>query len=208
MLKALIVRDIVRKQKIRNVQLLDKLIDYLMDNVGSITSVRSITDTLESNRTKADHKTIGKYIDYLCNSFAFYKIRRYDIRGKKYLRSDDKYYLSDQSFRYARLGIKNMDYGHILENIVAIELLRRGFETYVGVLYKKEVDFVTIRNGKTNYIQVAYDISEPSTLERELSPLRQIRDNYPKILLARTYQPEYEIDGVRVIDVADWLLGK
>ena len=207
-LKALIVRDIVRKQKIRNVQLLDKLIDYLMDNVGNITSVRSITDTLESNRTKADHKTIGKYIDYLCNSFAFYKIRRYDIRGKKYLRSDDKYYLSDQSFRYARLGIKNMDYGHILENIVAIELLRRGFETYVGVLYKKEVDFVTIRNGKTNYIQVAYDISEPSTLERELSPLRQIRDNYPKILLARTYQPEYEIDGVRVIDVADWLLGK
>lgn len=91
-----------------------------------------------------------------------------------------------------------MDYWHILENIVAIELLRRGFETYVGVLYKREVDFVTIRNGKTNYIQVAYDISEPSTLERELSPLRQIRDNYPKNLLARTYQPESEIEGVRV----------
>ena len=116
-LNALVVRDIVSKYKLRNEQLLHALIDYLMDNVGNLTSIRSIADTLESSRMKADHKTIGKYVDALCKAFAFYRFRRYDIRGKRYLRSEDKYYLVDQSFRFARLGTKNMDYGRVLENI-------------------------------------------------------------------------------------------
>ena len=151
-LNALIVRDIVNKNKLRNEPLLHQLIDFLMDNIGSVTSVRTITNTLESNGMKTDHKTVGKYITYLCRSFAFYRIRRYDIKGKKYLQSEDKYYLSDQSFRYARLGTKNMDYGRVLENIVAIELLRRGYEVYVGVLYKKEIDFVCTKQGERIYI--------------------------------------------------------
>lgn len=204
-LNALVVRDIVSKYKLRNEQLLHALIDYLMDNVGNITSIRSIANTLESNRTKADHKTIGKYIDALCKAFAFYRVRRYDIRGKKYLKSEDKYYLVDQGFRFARLGTKNMDYGRILENIVAMELLRRGYEVYVGVLYQKEIDFVAIRQGEKLYIQVANSISDEKTFVREVSPLLAVKDAYPKMLIARTYQPEYQHEGIRIVDAADWL---
>lgn len=202
---ALIVRDIINKYKIRNVPLLHELIDFLMDNIGNIVSVRSITDSLAKNKTKADHKTIGKYIDYLCRAFAFYRIRRYDIKGKRYLKSEDKYYLSDHSFKYARLGTKNMDYGHVLENIVATELIRRGYEIYIGVLRKKEVDFVAIKHGSKEYIQVSYDISEQKTFEREISPLLNIPDAYAKTLIARTYQPEYQYEGIRIIDAAEWL---
>ena len=123
------------KYQLRNEPLLHELIDFLMDNIGNVTSVRTIADTLTSGKKKADHKTIGKDIDALCKAFAFYRIRRYDIRGKRYLRSEDKYYLTDHSFRFARLGTKNMDLGRMLKNIVAVELLRRGYEVYVGVLY-------------------------------------------------------------------------
>lgn len=204
-LNALIVRDIVNKYKLRNEPLLHQIIDFLMDNIGNVTSVRTITDTLSSNRLNADHKTVGKYIDYLCKAFAFYKIRRYDIKGKKYLRSEDKYYLSDQSFRYARLGTKNMDSGRILENIVAIELLRRGYEVYVGVLYQKEIDFVCMKQGEKLYIQVAYDISEEKTFQREVDPLLKINDAYPKMVIARTYQPTWQHEGIQIIDAAQWL---
>ena len=204
-LNALVVRDIVSKYKLRNEQLLHALIDYLMDNVGNLTSIRSIADTLESSRMKADHKTIGKYVDALCKAFAFYRFRRYDVRGKRYLRSEDKYYLVDQSFRFARLGTKNMDYGRVLENIVAMELLRRGYEVFVGVLYKKEIDFVAIKQGEKLYIQVANNISEEKTFEREVSPLLAIKDAFPKMLIARTYQPEYQHEGIRIVDAAEWL---
>ena len=204
-LNALVVRDIVSKYKLRNEQLLHALIDSLMDNIGTLTSIRSIADTLESSRMKADHKTIGKYVDALCKAFAFYRFRRYDVRGKRYLRSEDKYYLVDQSFRFARLGTKNMDYGRVLENIVAMELLRRGYEVYVGVLYKKEIDFVAIKQGEKLYIQVANNISEEKTFEREVSPLLAIKDAFPKMLIARTYQPEYQHEGIRIVDAAEWL---
>lgn len=207
-LNALVVRDIMNKYKIKNEPLLHALIDYLMDNIGNLTSMRSIADTLESNKTKSDHKTIGKYVDALCKAFAFYRIRRYDIRGKRYLRSEDKFYLVDQGFRFARLGTKNMDYGRALENIVAMELLRRGYEVYVGALYKKEIDFVAIRRGEKLYIQVANSISEEKTFEREVSSLLAIKDAYPKMLIARTYQPEYQHEGIRVVDAADWLSSK
>ena len=205
-LNALVVRDIIDKYKIRNEPLLHILIDFLMDNIGSEISVRSITDALSGNRTEADHKTIGKYIEYLCRAFAFYRVRRYDIKGKKYLRSADKYYLSDHSFKYARLGTKNMDYGHVLENIVAIELIRRGYEIYVGVAGGKEVDFIAMKHGNRAYIQVSYDITEQKTFDREITPLLKIGDAYPKMIIARTYQPEYQYEGIRIIDAAEWLM--
>lgn len=202
---ALIVRDIIRRYKIRNVHLLNKLIDFLMDNIGNITSVRKIADTLTSNKIKTNDKTVGKYIDYLCNAFAFYRIRRYDISGKKYLTTDDKFYLSDHSFKFARLGTKNLNIGRVIENVVAIELLRRGYEVYVGTMYHGEIDFVAMKQNEKIYFQVADDISHEETFKREVSPLLKIKDAYPKILLARTRQKEFQYEGIRVINVADWL---
>lgn len=201
----LIVRDIRQKYKIRNTGLMDRLVDYLMDNISNLTSARNIADTLTVNKDKIDHKTVGAYIQYLCNAFAFYKIRRYDIQGKKYLTTNDKYYLSDHTFRYAKLGTKNMNYGRALENIVAIELLRRGYEVYVGVLYKKEIDFVAIKRNEKVYIQVSDNISEETTFQREVQPLLSIKDAYPKMLIARTGYEEYQYEGVKIIDIADWL---
>lgn len=162
--QTLIIRDIRQKYKIRNTALMDRIVDFLMDNISNLSSARSITDALKNNRDNINHKTVGKYIDYLCNAFAFYRVRRYDIQGKKYLSTNDKYYLSDHTFRYAKLGTKNMDYGRVMENIVAIELLRRGYEVYAGVLYKKEIDFVAIKRSEKIYIQVSDNISDEKHL--------------------------------------------
>ena len=202
----LIVRDIRQKYKIRNSVLMDRLVDFLMDNISNLTSARNIADTLTSNKDKINHKTINSYIQYLCNAFAFYKIRRYDIQGKKYLSSNDKYYLSDHSFRYAKLGTRNLDYGRVMENIVAIELLRRGYEVYIGVLYKKEIDFVAIKRNEKIYIQVSDNISDSATFEREITPLIQIKDAYPKMIIARTRHEQYDYEGISIIDIADWLI--
>ncbi len=201
----LIVRDIRQKYNIKNSHLMDKLSDYLMDNISNLTSTRNIADTLTNNSDLINHKTVGKYMQYLCNAFAFYKVRRYDIKGKKYLSSNDKYYLSDHTFRYAELGTKDLDYGRVLENIVAIELLRRGYEVYVGVLYKKEIDFVALKRNEKIYIQVSDNLSDPKTFNREVSPLLAIKDAYPKIIIARTRHDEYQYEGIKIIDIADWL---
>ena len=202
----LIVRDIRKKYKIKNIQLMDKIVDFLMDNISNLSSARSIANTLTNANEKTNHNTISTYMQYLCNAFAFYRIRRYDIKGKKYLTSNDKYYLSDHAFRYAKLGTKNMDYGRMLENIVTIELLRRGYEVYVGVLHKKEIDFVAIKRNEKIYIQVSDNISDEKTFEREVTPLLQIKDAYPKMVIARTQHDEYQYEGIRIIDISDWLL--
>lgn len=204
----LIVRDIRQKYKIRNTQLMDRISDFLMDNISNLFSARNITNAVCGTDEKIHHTTVNSYIQYLCNAFAFYKIRRYDIKGKKYLSSNDKYYLCDHAFRYAKLGTKNMDYGRMLENIVAIELLRRGYEVYVGILYKTEIDFVAIKRNEKIYIQVSDNISDKKTFEREISSLLKIKDAYPKILIARTHHDEYQYDGIKIIDIADWLLNK
>ena len=202
----LILRDIRQKYNIKNPILMDRISQFLMDNVSNLTSARSIADTLTSNKDKINHKTIGNYLTYLCNAFAFYKFRRYDIKGKKYLASNDKYYLSDHAFRYAKLGTKNLDNGRMIENIVAMELLRRGYEVYIGVLYKKEIDFVAIKRNEKIYIQVSDNITHPETFKREVEPLLKIKDAYPKMVIARTRNPEYLYEGIRIVDVADWLL--
>ncbi|MBQ2865161.1 MAG: ATP-binding protein [Clostridia bacterium] len=204
----LIVRDIRKKYKIRNMQLMDRLVDFLMDNISNLTSARNITNAFSSLKEKVSHVTVSLYMNYLCNAFAFYKVRRYDIKGKRYLASNDKYYLSDHTFRYAKLGTRNMDSGRILENIVAIELLRRGYEVYAGVLYQKEIDFVALKRSEKIYIQVSDSISDSKTFEREVSPLLQIKDAYPKMVIARTRSFEYQYEGIRVVDIADWLLGE
>ncbi len=201
----LIIRDIKQKYKIRNVNLLEKLNDFMLDNIGTEVSTQKLANTLTSNQQKINNKTIGSYLSYLCNAFAFYKIRRYDIRGKKYLASQDKYYLADHAFKYAKLGTKNMDYGRVYENIVAIELLRRGFEVYTGVLHKKEIDFVAVSQNKKVYIQVSDDISAENTFAREISPLLSITDAFPKVIIARTKHDEYQHEGIRILDIANFL---
>lgn len=203
-----IAKDIVRKFKIENEDLLNMITDYLMDNVGSKTSIRNIANTLTSNTYKTNDKTCGAYIDYLCRSFLFYPFKRYDVKGKRYLESDKKYYLADLSFRYAIIGTKNADYGHLYENIVAIELLRRGYEVYVGQTGTREIDFVAVKDGFKTYIQVCDDISRPETRQREITPLLETKDAYPKMIIARTKHPESQIEGVRIVDIARWLVSQ
>lgn len=202
----LIVRDIQRKYRIRNMPLMERLCDYLIDNISNQTSSRSVAAVLTSAQIKTNDRTISSYIKYLCNAFAFYKVRRYDIQGKRYLTSNDKYYLSDHSFKYAKLGTKNADHGRIIENIVAIELMRRGYELYAGMLYKKEIDFVAIKRSEKLYIQVTGSLDDPDTFRREVEPLLKIRDAYPRMILTRTRQEAYQYEGIQIIDVADWLL--
>ena len=204
--KRVYIKDIVERYKLKDDEVLDALIDALSSAIGSLTNPHNLANAAGTlmKRNTSDH-TIKNYLDYLEDAYLFVSAQRYDIKGKRYLKSEDKYYLVDHSFRFARLGTRNMDYGRVLENIVAIELLRRGYEVYVGVLYKKEIDFVALKQGEKHYIQVANDISEPKTFEREVKPLLAIKDAYPKMIIARTYQPEYQYEGIRIIDAAEWL---
>ena len=206
--KTLIVRDINEKYNIKNNELLDNLTNFMMDNISNITSVRNITNSLNKFDNTLNHKTIGSYIQYLCDAFLFYKVKRYDIQGKRYLESLDKYYLVDQTFKYAKLGIKNMNYGRSYENIVAIELLRRGYDIYVGELYNTEIDFVAMKRNEKIYIQVSDNIEDEKTFNREVNSLLKIKDAYPKILIARTKHNNYLYEGIQIYDIAKWLMEK
>lgn len=204
--ETIIERDLIKRKKIRNKILLKKISSFLIDNVSNLTSINNVANIISDKLMPTNDKTVGSYIEYLCQAYLFYKIPRYDIKGKKYLASSEKYYLSDHAFKYALLGKKDMNYGRIYENIVAIELLRRGYELYVGMLYKKEIDFVAIKRNEKIYIQVSADISDSCTFEREVQSLLNIKDAYPKMLIARTKQPEYLYEGIRIIDISEWLL--
>ena len=206
--KTLIVRDINEKYNIKNNELLDNLTNFMMDNISNITSIRNITNSLNKFDNTLNHKTIGSYIQYLCNAFLFYKVKRYDIQGKRYLESLDKYYLVDQTFKYAKLGIKNMNYGRSYENIIAIELLRRGYDIYVGELYNTEIDFVAMKRNEKIYIQVSDNIEDEKTFNREVNSLLKIKDAYPKVLIARTKHDNYLYEGIQIYDIARWLMEK
>jgi hypothetical protein len=201
----ILTRDLTEKYNLTDAHALIQVANYLMDNIGNITSPNNVSGGLTANSTSTSHVTVRRYIQYLCNAFVFYKVDRYDIRGRKYLESLNKYYLSDTGIRFAMLGKRNMDWGRVYENIVFLELKRRGYEVYVGKLYQKEVDFVIVRGNEKAYVQVSDNIAENTTFEREVSPLLSIKDAYPKLLIARTRHEEYDYQGIKIFDIAHWL---
>ena len=204
--RTVIMRDLAQKYKLPDTAMLERLAEFMLDNAGNLNSPNRIADSLTAAGSQANHVTIGRYIGYLEDAFMFYGAKRYDIRGKKRLETIEKHYVADTGMRYAVLGTRNMDWGRMYENLVYLELVRRGWEVYVGKLYQKEVDFVARRGSEQVYLQVSDDVSDPATLKRETSPLLAIRDAYPKVLVARTGHPEYTVDGVVVANLADWLV--
>ena len=204
--RTIIERDLFQKYKLRNRKELMQLSDFMMDNISNLTSPHSICTELNKDNSQITEKTVAKYITYLEKAFVLYAANRFDLKGKKYLRSNSKYYVADHGIRYAVLGTRNIDYGRTYENIVYLELRRRGYDVYVGKLYKKEIDFVATRQSEKIYIQVSDDISQETTFKREYEPLLAIKDGYPKIIIARTKHPLYQYEGIRIFDIANWLL--
>lgn len=202
----ILLRDLVDKYHLADATLMRRISSFLMDNVSNTSSARNVSNVLTAEGDKTNHVTARNYINLLCNAFVFYEALRYDVRGKAQLQSLNKYYIADTGIRYAVLGRRNMDWGRMLENIVYIELLRRGYEVYVGKLYQKEVDFVALKGDEKIYIQVSDNITNNETFTREIEPLLMIKDAYPKMILARTRNDDTDYEGVRIADIATWLL--
>lgn len=204
----IIVKDIATRKKISDTGILRSISEFMFSSVGNILSVKKIADTLTSNGRNISVHTVQSYLDSLVESFIFNRVSRYDIKGKQYLSSGEKYYATDVTMRYALLGRKYFDLGHILENIVYLELLRRGYKVYIGKSGDKEVNFVAENSKGVIYFQVAYTVRDENTLKRELSALESINDHYPKFILTMDLDPEVDYNGIRKINVLDWLMDK
>lgn len=204
----ILVKDIIDRKKIADTNVLKSVTQFIFDNIGLELSSKRIADTLTSNGRKSDPKTIEKYVSSLEESFIINKANRYNIKGKEYLKSLEKYYVSDIGLRNFMLGKKAMDVGHILENIIYLELLRRGYSVYVGKIDDMEIDFVAQNQQGNFYIQVAASVRDENTLKRELRSLQTIKDNYPKILLTLDDDPECDYEGITRKNALDWLVKK
>ena len=202
-----LVKDIIDRKKISDTPVLKSVTRFLFDNIGLELSSKKIADTLTSSSRKSDPKTIEKYVGALEESFIVYRAGRYNIKGMEYLKSLEKYYVSDIGLRNFMLGKKAMDVGHILENIVYLELLRRRYDVYVGKIDDAEVDFVAQTQDGNTYIQVAASVRDEQTLQRELRPLKAVKDNYPKMILTLDDDPPGDYNGIARMNALDWLMG-
>lgn len=203
-----ILKDVIQRNKVADAASLENIVKFLFDNIGNQISSKKISDTLISKGKKVSYHTVDNYLNYLVKSFILYKVNRFDIKGKKYLETNGKYYLVDVGLRYFLLGSKYIDSGHILENIVFLELLRRGYEIYIGKIENYEIDFIAIKNGYYEYYQVSETVRDKATLERELTPLNKIKDHNLKYLLTMDNVPNVSHNGIRQQYVLDWLLNK
>lgn len=204
----IIVKDIIQKNKIADVLMFKSVLTFVFDNIGNTLSSKKIADTLTSNGRKIDSKTIEKYINALIESYVIYQATRYNIKGKEYLKKYEKYYIVDIGLRYALLGTRVYDVGHILENVIYLELIRRGYEVYIGKINDLEVDFVAMLDNNVYYFQVAATVRDNKTLEREITPLVKINDHYQKFILTLDDDPEANYNGIRRVNALEWLLGK
>jgi predicted AAA+ superfamily ATPase len=203
----IILKDVVARKKISDVLMLDSVIRFLFDNVGNLSSTKKIADTLVSMGRKIAVHTVEQYLSALTDSFILYRTGRYDVKGKQHLKTGGKHYLADMGLRYYLLGSRDADQGRMLENIIFLELLRRGYEVYIGKVDTAEVDFVAVKNGYPEYYQAALTVRDDKTLERELLPLRKIADHNPKYLLTLDEDPPSSHSGIRQLNAIDWLLG-
>jgi predicted AAA+ superfamily ATPase len=202
----IVLKDIVTRKKISDAMMLESVIQFAFDNIGNVLSTKKIADTMTTVGRKIDVKTVEKYLQALQESFILYQVKRYNIKGRQLLKSMAKFYVVDVGLRRMLLGSRSVDVGHILENIVYLELIRRGNEVFVGKVYDMEVDFVAMDVNGTNYYQVAATVREEKTLERELKSLRALNDAYPKTLLTLDDDPEADYDGIKRRNVLDWLM--
>ena len=202
-----LLKDVVARKRISDIPLLESVIKFLFDNIGNIVSSKKIADSLTSYGRKTTSVTVENYIEALTGAFVLYKAGRYDVKGKQHLKSLEKYYLVDVGLRRMLLGDKNADIGHILENIVYLELLRRGYTVDIGKVGNKEIDFIAMIGGDRVYYQVAASVLDPTTFEREIAPLKMVPDHYPKFILSMDELPMSE-DGIKQVNIVDFLLEK
>ncbi len=203
-----VLKDVVARYKISDIMMLESIIRFMFDNIGNLLSTKKIADTMTSNGRKIDVKTVEKYLAALQASFILYQSKRYNIKGKQYLKTLEKYYVVDIGLRTLLLGSRAFDVGHILENVVYLELIRRGNDVYVGKVDHLEVDFVVVNQQGLTYYQVAATVRNIETLDRELAPLKRINDQYPKYILTLDDDPDADYDGIRRINVLQWLVGQ
>lgn len=203
---SIILKDVVTRKKIADVSVLERIIQFMFDNIGNLCSSTKISNSMTSAGIKISVPTVESYLTSLVDSYIFYKAGRYDIKGKQYLMTGVKYYAADIGLRYYLLGTKNSDMDHILENIVFLELIRRGYEVYVGKVDNAEVDFIAINDEGIEYYQVALTVLDENTLARELAPLDSISDHNPKYLLTMDYTPLTSHNGIKQINVLNWLV--
>lgn len=203
---SVVLKDVISRKKVLDVPMLENVIKFMFDNIGNPTSATKIANSLTSAGRKISTSTVESYLKALQESFIIYKAERYDIKGKQLLETGGKYYVADIGLRYYLLGTKKADRGHILENIVYLELLRRGYEVYVGKSGNTEVDFIAVNEEGTEYYQVAYTVADDTVLERELKPLDTIADHNQKFLLTMDDEPITSHNGIKQIYVLDWLL--